>query len=127
MKAWKSLPISLKILSIVLFLWAAMSIAVLAMMPAREIAFFGFILTGAAAAIVVLLLDFISPIIFLYALWKKLKWGAKFGMLYNGIFILNQIIAFFTFREIFGNTIYFPLIASAIFFIIIYRERHYFS
>ncbi len=127
MKDWKSLPLSLKILSIVLLLWAVMSVAVLVMMPEREIAFFGFMLTGTAEAIVVLLLDFISPLLFLYAMWKKLKWGAKFGMLYNGIFILNSIVALFTFREVFGNAIYFPLIASTIFFYIIYRERNYFS
>jgi len=127
MKGWKSLPISLKILSIVLLLWAVMSVAVLVMMPEREIGFFGFMLTGTAAAVVVLLLDFISPLLFLYAMWKKLKWGAKFGMLYNGIFILNSIVALFTFREVFGNAIYFPLIASTIFFYIIYRERNYFS
>ena len=127
MKGWKSLPLSLKILSIVLLLWAVMSVAVLVMMPEREIGFFGFMLTGTAAAVVVLLLDFISPLLFLYAMWKKLKWGAKFGMLYNGIFILNSIVALFTFREVFGNAIYFPLIASTIFFYIIYRERNYFS
>lgn len=127
MKGWKSLPISLKILSIVLLLWAVMSVAVLVMMPEREIGFFGFMLTGTAAAVVVLLLDFISPLLFLYAMWKKLKWGANFGMLYNGIFILNSIVALFTFREVFGNAIYFPLIASTIFFYIIYRERNYFS
>ena len=98
MKGWNSLPLPLKILSVVLFLWAVMSIAVLVMMPERRIAFFGFMLTGTSAAIVVLLLDFISPLLFLYAMWKKLKWGANYGMFYNGIFIY-----------------------------IIYRERNYFS
>ena len=127
MKGWKPLPLSLKILSIVLLLWAVMSIAVLVMVPEREIAFFGFLLTGTAGAIVVLILDFISPLLFLYAMWKKLKWGANFGMLYNGIFILNSIVALFTYREVFGNAIYFPLIASMIFFYIIYIERSYFS
>ena len=127
MKSWKSLPLSLKILSIVLFLWAAMSIAVLVTSPEREIAFFGFLLKGTASAIVIVLLDFISPLLFLYAMWKKLKWGANFGMLYNGIFILNSIVALFTFKEVFGNAIYYPLIASIIFFCIIFRERNYFS
>ena len=127
MKSWKSLPLSLRILSIVLFLWAVMSIAVLVTSPEREIAFFGFLLKGTSSAIVVVLLDFISPLLFLYAMWNKLKWGAKFGMLYNGIFILNSIVALFTFKEVFGNAIYFPLIASIIFFCIIFRERKYFS
>lgn len=126
MTGWKSLPLSLKILFIVLLLWAGMSVSVLVMMPKREIAFFGLMLRGTGAAIVVLLLDFISPLLFLYAMWRRLKWGANFGMLYNGIFILNSIVALFTFRAEFGNAIYFPLISSTIFFYIIYRERKYF-
>ena len=40
MKGWKSIPLSLKILSIVISLWAIMSIVVLVAMPDREIAFF---------------------------------------------------------------------------------------
>jgi hypothetical protein len=127
MNSWKLLPLSLTILSPVLFLWAVMSIAVLVTSPEREIAFFGFLLKGTSSAVVIVLLDVISPLLFLYATWNKLKWGAHFGMLYNGIFILNSIVALFTFREVFGNAIYYPLIASIIFFCIIFRERKYFS
>jgi hypothetical protein len=127
MKGWKPIPLSLKILSIVLILWALMSVSVLFTMPDRKIAFFGLLLTGLSANIVVLLLDLISPLLFIYALWNRLKWGANFGMLYNAVFILNNIMALFTFREVFGNGIYFPLIASLIFFFIIYRHKNYFS
>jgi hypothetical protein len=127
MKNWTSLPILLKGLSIVLLLWVMMTIAVSIKMPEREIAFFGLLLKGASATAVVLLLDIISPLIFLYSMWKKLKWGAIFGMIYNGIFILNSIIALFIFKEVFGNAIYFPLVASIIFFSAIFKERKYFS
>lgn len=127
MTGWKRLPLSLKILCVVLLLWVAMSIAVLVTMPEREIAFFGSLLTGNAGTIVVLLLDVISPLVFLYATWKRLKWGANFGMLYNGIFISNNIVALFIFHAVFGNAIYFPLIASTAFFLIIFKERKYFS
>jgi hypothetical protein len=96
-------------------------------MPDREIAFFGWLLKGSPAIIIVLLLDVVSPLVFLYAVWKKLRWGASFGMLYNGIFILNSVIALFVFKEVFGNAIYFPLIASVIFFAIIFKERKFFS
>lgn len=126
MNGWKPLPVSLKFLLVILLLWAAMSVAVSVTMPERQIAFFGFLLSGVSATTVVLMLDFISPLIFIYAMWKRLKWGANFGMLYNGIFILNNIIALFTFKEIFGNGIYFPLIASLLFFYIIYSQRAYF-
>lgn len=123
----KPLPLSLKILSVLLLLWAAMSAATIVMMPEREIAFFGIILKGASATSVVLLLDIISPLIFLYAVWKKLKWGANFGMLYNGVFIVNNIIALFIFQDVFGNAMYFPIVAATIFFYLIYRNRKYFS
>ena len=127
MKGWKPIPFALKILSIVLILWALMSLSVVFTMPDRKIAFFGFLLSGMSANIVVIILDLVSPLLFIYALWNKLKWGANFGMLYNGVFILNNIIALFIFREVFGNGIYFPLVVSLIFFYIIYRYRNYFS
>jgi len=127
MTGWKPIPISLKILSVVLLLWTLMTIGVLIKMPDREIAFFGLLLKGTSASIIVLLLDVISPLLFLYALWNKLKWGAKFGLLYNGIFILNSIVALFTYFDVFGNGIYFPLGASAVFFLVILSKRKYFS
>jgi hypothetical protein len=127
MNGWKPLPLSLKILSIVLLLWVLMSISVVVAMPEREIALFGLLLQGAPATTVVLLLDIISPLIFIYSAWKKLKWGANFGMLYNAVFNVNCIVSLFLFRDLFGNGIYFPLIASAIFLFIIYKERNYFS
>lgn len=127
MTIWRSLPPALKILSVVLLLWVLMTISVVITMPDREIAFFGWLLKGSPAIIIVLLLDVVSPLVFLYAVWKKLRWGASFGMLYNGIFILNSVIALFVFKEVFGNAIYFPLIASVIFFAIIFKERKFFS
>lgn len=127
MKGWKPLPISLKVLFVVLLLWVMMTIAVLISMPEREIAFFGMLLKGMPATAVVLLLDIISPLLFLYTAWRRIKWGAMFGMLYNGIFIINNLVALFLFAEVFGNGIYFPLVASIIFFSVIFKERKYFS
>lgn len=127
MNNWKPIPLALKILSVLLLLWAAMSIAVLVTTPERQIAFYGFLLKSTPASIIILILDVISPLVFLYALWNKLKWGAIFGMAYNGVFIINNIIALFMFKEVFGNGIYFPLIISTIFFSLIYKERKYFN
>lgn len=123
MKRWKSLPILLKVLSVALSLWMAMSIAVLVSMPEREIAFFGMLLNAPFSLIVVALLDCVSPLLFLYAMWMKLRWGAYFGMAYNGVFILNNIVALFMFKDVFGNGIYFPLVTSILFFCIIFKER----
>ena len=127
MTGWKALPILLKILFVVLLLWAMMSIAVIITMPEREIAFFGLLLKGISGNAIVLLLDVIAPLVLVYSMLKRLHWGATFGMLYNGVFILNNIVALFMFRDIFGNGIYFPLIASIIFFTIIFKERKYFA
>ena len=127
MENWKPLPILLKILFVVLLLWVMMTIAVSFSMPDRQIAFYGMLLKGLPATIVVLLLDIIAPIVFLYAMWNKFKWGALFGMLYNGIFIINCLIALILFKEVFGDGIYFPLIASIIFFSVIFKERRYFA
>jgi len=127
MQVWKTLPLSLKILAIILMLWVAMSTATITMMPEREITFFGLLLKGTPAITIVLLLDVVSPLVFLYAVWKKLNWGANFGMLYNGIFVLNNLMAFFMFRDVFGNAMYFPLIAGTLFFLVIYKNRNYFS
>lgn len=127
MQVWKSLPVSLKILFVVLLVWVAMSTTAVTMMPEREIAFFGLLLSNIPAITIVLLLDVISPLVFLYAMWEKLKWGANFGMLYNGIFVLNNLIALFLFRDVFGNAMLFPLVAGTLFFYVIYRNRNYFS
>lgn len=127
MKGWKPLPTSLKVLFVVLLLWVMMTIAVSVSMPDRQIAFLGMLVEGISATIVVLVLDIISPLVFLYATWNKIKWGAAFGMVYNGVFILNCIIALVLFKDVFGDGIYFPLIAGIIFFSIIFKERRYFS
>ena len=127
MGGFKPLPIALKFLSVVLLLWAAMSVVGLMAAQGRQVPFFGVLLDGTAASTVILLLDYISPLLFIFAALKRLKWGAKFGMLYNGIFILNNLIAIFLYLDVFGNGIFFPLIASTLFFFIIYRERGYFA
>jgi len=120
------MPKLLKVLSVLLILWVAMTIAVSLSMPEREIAFFGMILTGSPATTVVVVLDILCPLIFVYAALKKISWGAVFGLAYNGIFFLNCLLSLLLFMEIFGNAIYFPLIASAIFIAIIFKERKYF-
>ncbi len=126
MNGWKPLPILLKVLFVLLLLWVAMSIAVLVGMPEREIAFFGLILMGVPGMVVVIALDVLAPLTFLHAAWHRLGWGAAFGMLYNAVFIVNNLIALVLFQEKFGNGIYFPLVASLIFLAIIARERRYF-
>ena len=126
MTGWRPLPLLLKVLFVMLVLWVAMSVMVLVTMPEREIAFLGLLLSGTAGALVVIVLDVLCPLAFLVAAWRRLGWGAAFGIFYNGVFILNNLIALLLFREKFGNGIWFPLVASLIFVGIIVRERRYF-
>ena len=127
MEKLKAMPILLKALCGLLLLWVVMTIAVSISMPDRDIAFYGVILTGVLGHIVVIIIDILCPIIFVYASVRKLHWGGIFGMAYNGVFIINGLISLFLFQEKFGNAIYFPLIASILFFSVIVKERKYFA
>lgn len=127
MNELKNIPIPLKLLSVILIIWVAMTIAVSASMPEREIGFFGLLLAGMPSFIVVFILDIFSPLLFIYTVFKKLNWGALFGLAYNGIFILNCLISLALFQDKFGNGIYFPLTVSSMFFLIIFMNRKYFD
>ena len=96
-------------------------------MPDWQSSFFCGLFSGAPATLIVVLLDVISPLVFLYAMWKRLGWGANFGLLYNGIFVLNNVVAFFMYFDLFGSGLYFPLIAGLAFFSAFFKERKYFA
>ena len=119
--------ISLKLLSTLLILWVAMTIAVSVAMPEREIGAFGFILSGISGFILVFILDIFSPLLFVYTVIRKLKWGWIFGLAYNGVFLLNCVISLALFPDKFGSGIYFPLIASSLFIFIIYLNKKHFE
>lgn len=88
---------------------------------------FGTYVHGAAAAVVVLLLDIIGPIVFLFALWNRKSWAAKWALAYIGIFILNSAVALLTLRDELGlPQILVPTIASMIFLAVIHWKRDYF-
>lgn len=128
MDTLKAIPWPLRILSVFLLLWAAMTIVVIVSMPDREIALLGWLFSGrdAVAIVVPVLIDIVSPLVFVYAVFKKLSWGATFGMAYNGVFILNNIVTVFTHGEHFGIAVYFPLVISTAFFLTIFSQRKYF-
>ena len=121
------MTVLLKILCGLLAVWVAMTVMVVVSMPEREIAFLGMILTGPVATAVVLFIDILCPLVFIYAVLKKISWGAVFGLAYNGVFFLNSVLSLVLFLDKFGNAIYFPLVASAIFIAIIFKERKYFA
>ena len=125
---WKPIPIPLKILFVVLIIWTLGSIFAISMRYKLGLPFLGVFVYGIAAVLIVLILDIISPIIFLFALWNGKSWAALFALTYIAFFIFNSTIAFFIFREKLGLIqILIPTIANIIFFSVIYKTRSYFK
>lgn len=125
-KGWKPFPLPLKILAGVLVLWAVGSVMNMPNLFENGLPVLGVFIYGFAALLVVLLLDIIGPLTFLYALWNRKSWAAKWAYTYIGIFILNGAVAFFTVREQLGlPQIVVPVVASMIFLAVIYWKRDY--
>ena len=123
---WKSIPTALKILFVFITLWILGSITGLPMRYEQGLPFMGFYLYGLSASLVVLLLDIIGPLAFLTGLWKRMSWAPKVAYTYNGVFILNSIIALLLFREQLGIVqILIPTTVSIIFVSVIYAKRNY--
>lgn len=126
-KGWKPIPLPLKILFVVFILWVVGSVMNLANLFENGLPLFGTFVYGIAAALVVLLLDIIAPLTFLFALWNRKSWAAKWAFSYIGIFLVNSAVALFTVREELGSSqLLVPTIASVIFVVVIYWKRDYF-
>ena len=94
----------------------------------KWIPLFGNFVYGITAALVVLLLDIIDSVTFLFVLWTRKSWAAKWAFAYIGIFILNSMVALFTEREELGlPQLLVPTIASLIFLAVIFWKRNYFN
>lgn len=127
-KGWKPIPLPLKILFVVFVLWSVGSVMNLPNLFENGLPLFGVFVYGITAALIVLLLDIIGPMTFLFALWNRKSWAAKWAFSYIGIFILNSAVALFTVREELGlPQILVPTMVSIIFFVVIYWKRNYFE
>ena len=127
-KGWKPLPVSLKILFVVFILWAFGSIFAIPTRYELGLPFFGMFVYGYIASLIVLLLDVIAPLAFLFGLWNRKSWAVPFAFSYIGVFIVNSLITFFVFREELGfMPIFIPLLLNVIFVILIYRAISYFK
>jgi len=125
---WKPIPLSLKIIFVVFILWSIGSIVNLQNLLKLGLPFFGVFVYGITASIIVLLLDIVGPMTFLFGLWNRKSWAVPFALSYIAFFTLNATVAFFTVREQLGlMQILIPLLANVIFFTIIYRSRSYFA
>ena len=125
---WKPIPLSLKIISVVFVLWSIGSVLNISARYESGFPFFGVYVYGIVAGLIVLLLDVVAPITFLFALWNRKSWAASFALSYIAVFILNSAVAFFIVREQLGlPQILIPLVSNVIFLIVIYRARGYFK
>lgn len=123
---WKPIPTSLKILFGVLVFWTLGSMMGLSMRYEAGLPFFGVYVYGLIAGLVVVLLDVVAPVTFLFALWTRKSWGPKFACTYMSLFILNSVVAFFMFREQLGLVqILIPTLVNIIFMGVIYASRKY--
>jgi len=126
-KGWKPIPLSLKILSVVFVLWSIGAVMNLPNLLQNGLPLFGVFVYGSTAILVVLILDIIGPLTFLFALWNRKSWGPKWAFTYIGVFILNSVVAFFTVRELLGTPQFLvPTIVSIIFLAVIFWKREYF-
>ena len=127
-KGWKPIPLLLKILFVVFILWSIGSIFAIPMRYESGLPFLGVFVYGIVASLIVLILDVMAPITFLFALWNRKIWAASFALSYIVIFILNSIITIFTVREQLGlMPILIPTVFNIIFLIVIYNNRNYFK
>ena len=127
-KGWKPLPLSLKILFVILTLWVIGSIFAIPMRAESGLPFFGLYFYGITAIIVLTLLDIVAPIIFLVGAWKRKHWAPKVAFTYMGIFVANSFVAFFTVREELGALpIIMPALFTIVFMIIVHKNKNYFT
>jgi len=127
-KGWKPIPLPLKILFVVFILWLVGSVMNLPNLFENGLPFFGKFVYGMTAALIVLLLDIIGPVTFLFALWNRKSWAPLWAFAYIGIFILNSTVALYTVREELGlPQLLVPTIASFIFLAVIFWKRNYFK
>ena len=125
---WKPIPLALKILAVVFVLWSVGAVMNLPNLQENGLPLFGTFVYGMSATLVVLLLDIIGPITFLFALWNRKSWAAIWAFAYIGLFVLNSTVALFTVREEFGlPQILGPTVASLVFLAIIFWKRDYFA
>ncbi len=76
-KGWKPIPLPLKILFVVFILWSVGSVMNLPNLFETGLPLFGVFVYGITAALIVLFLDIIVPMTFLFALWNRKSWAVK--------------------------------------------------
>lgn len=126
-KGWKPVPLPLKALFVLFILWTVGAVMNLPNLYANGLPLFGTFVFGMTATLIVLLLDVVGPVIFLFALWTRKPWAPTWAFTYIGVFILNSVVALFTVRDKLGlPQILVPALASLVFLAVIFWKRNYF-
>lgn len=124
---WQPIPLPLKILSVVFLLWAIGAVLNLPNLVSNGMPVMGVFIYGPTAALLPIILDFIGPGAFLFALWHRKMWAPMCAGTYIGLFIVNNLVALFTVREVLGlPAILGPTAVAVLFLAVIYWQRHYF-
>ena len=127
-KGWKLIPIPLKVLAVLMVLWALGTVMNMPSLSENGLPLLGTFVYGAAALSVAIFLDIIGPVVFLYGLWNRKSWSVKWAFFYIGLFIINSLFALFTVSEQLGlPQILIPTVVSATFLAVIYWQRAYFT
>lgn len=123
---WKPMPLALKVLFVVMILWTVGSVMNLPNLMTNGVPLLGTFVDGPRAFLMVLCLDIIGPLVFLYALWFRKHWAVKWAFFYIGLFILNGLVALFTLSDQLGLAqIAIPNLVSLAFLAVIYWNRSY--
>jgi len=127
-KGWKPIPLSLKILAGFFVFWSVMTLLTIKFAFDVGYPLLGIMFDGISGLVIAFLLVFLAPLIFVYGLWNRYSWGAKFALTYIGFFIINNAFALVLLQEQLGlPQILLPLIANVVFFVVIYKKRGYFE
>jgi hypothetical protein len=89
-KGWKPIPLSLKILAGFFIFWSVMTLFTIKFAYDIGYPILGIMFDGIIGFIIAFLLVFLAPLIFVYALWNRYSWGAKYAMMYISFFIINN-------------------------------------
>lgn len=125
---WRPIPMPLKILFPVFILWVIGSVMNLPYLYENGLPLFGNFVNGTAAVLIAVILDIIGPMTFLFGLWYRKSWAAKWAFAYIGFFVLNGMVALFTVRDTLGlPQILGPTIVGVVFIAVIFWKRGYFE
>lgn len=130
---FKSMPLLLKTIWIISLLFILFSFISILKGFEYGILFFGFYVEGLSHISLVLILDILAPLIFLFGTWYRKKFAIKVAFTYMSIFIISKIYSLLFLRDILGfvliDILLYILISLLItsFLIIIYKERNYFK